>query len=71
MILYTYQPAESVFPVEEAAYNKQEMVSIPGGQLLVERQEDQTYRIVRLFSTDPNLYLNSQYEPGKMYQKNN
>ncbi|WP_096189068.1 YlzJ-like family protein [Evansella halocellulosilytica] len=69
MILYTYQPQESIFPVEADAYTKQEMVSIPGGQLLVERQEDQSYRIVRLFSTDPNLYLNSEYEPGQPFQK--
>ncbi|MDQ0253654.1 hypothetical protein J2S74_001026 [Evansella vedderi] len=72
MILYTYQAQESIFPVDEQEYNKQQLVDIPGGQLLVEREEGEmggvNYRIVRLLSTDPNMYLDQRYTPGQYFQ---
>ncbi|MBU9722685.1 MULTISPECIES: YlzJ-like family protein [Bacillaceae] len=68
MILYTYQAQELIFPVQDTEYEGVEMVDIPGGQLQVQRQgEDNSYRVVRLLSTDPNLYLDERYQPGQPY----
>ncbi|UTR10813.1 YlzJ-like family protein [Evansella sp. LMS18] len=77
MILYTYQSMESIFPVNEDDYNKQQLVDIPGGQLLVEpvpSAENSVagsgsgkFRIVKLLSTDPNMYLETKYQPGEVY----
>lgn len=66
MILYTYQSLNTVFPTEESEFQKSEMVDVPGGQLMVE-QEGKEYRIIRLLSTDPNLFLNPKYAPGEPY----
>lgn len=72
MILYTYQAQESIFPVTEQDYHKQQLVDIPGGQLLLEREEGEmgtiNYRIVRLLSTDPNLFLDQRYTPGQFFE---
>ena len=73
MILYTYQSMESIFPVQDEEYSKQEMVDIPGGQLVLERSPAgegsaaQDFRIVRLLSTDPNMFLDAKYQPGQPY----
>lgn len=72
MILYTYCAQDLIFPTDEKEWNKQQVVSIPGGQLLVEQVEGENqavnhYRIVRLLSTDPNLYLDARYTPGQPY----
>ncbi|SDY69818.1 YlzJ-like protein [Evansella caseinilytica] len=70
MILYTYQSQELVYPADEEDYRKQELVAIPGGQLLVEKVTGTAgpgmqYRIVRLLSTDPYLYLDERFQPGR------
>ncbi|PYZ93087.1 ribonuclease [Salipaludibacillus keqinensis] len=67
MILYTYQQIDSIFPVEESDYQAQQVVDIPGGQLMLEQVSDE-YRIVRLLSTDPNLFLDPRYTPGQPYK---
>ncbi|ADU30697.1 YlzJ-like family protein [Evansella cellulosilytica] len=72
MILYTYQSQEMIFPINEADYTNQTYVDIPGGQLQLEKVEEGqgglgSYRIVRLLSSDPNLYLNPQYAPGQVF----
>ncbi|MCD8511641.1 MAG: YlzJ-like family protein [Bacillus sp. (in: Bacteria)] len=72
MILYTYQSQETMFPVNEQDFTKQQLVDIPGGQLVLEREEGDmggvNYRIVRLLSTDPNLYMDQRYTPGQYFQ---
>ncbi|MDG5789008.1 YlzJ-like family protein [Evansella sp. AB-P1] len=70
MILYTYTAEQSIFPVDDREFLKQKMIDIPGGHLLLEKDEGENndgYRIVRLYSTDPNMYLNQQYTPGQRY----
>lgn len=66
MILYTYLPYEMVFPVDETSYSKEQTIEIDGGLLVVEPISANEYKIVRLISSDPNLYLNEQYSPGQM-----
>lgn len=71
-MLYTYTAHDLIFPTEEKEWNRQKLVSIPGGQLLVERdisenELENSYRIVRLIATEPNLYLDSRYAPGQPF----
>ncbi|MFZ3587862.1 YlzJ-like family protein [Bacillus sp. DJP31] len=64
MILYTMMPAELIYPPDETQFSNQLFVEVCGVSMLVERNEDQGYRIVRLLSSDPQHFLNDEYLPG-------
>lgn len=71
-MLYTYTAHDLIYPTDEKEWNKQRIVPIPGGQLLVEREDtenglENSYRVVRLIATDPNLYLDHRYSPGQAF----
>lgn len=66
MILYTPLPMEMIFQEHDANFPKQETIEIEGGLLLVEPVSDNQYKIVRLISSDPQLYLKQQYAPGEI-----
>ncbi|WP_096435351.1 YlzJ-like family protein [Alteribacter populi] len=71
MILYTYQSQDLIFPTKEEEFSKQQTVSIPGGSLVVEAVNSTgisgtKLRVIRLLTTDPNLYLEDQYQPGSL-----
>ncbi|MGO4887721.1 YlzJ-like family protein [Anaerobacillus sp. MEB173] len=68
MILYTSMPQELIYPQDNQEFNKQMTVDIEGGQLLLEEISPTEYRVVRLMSSDPMLFLNENYSPGKMIQ---
>ncbi|WP_040196567.1 YlzJ-like family protein [Candidatus Soleaferrea massiliensis] len=64
-MLYTVVPIELLsYPAEEA---KTEFKNITGGMLEMCKQDD-GYKVVRLISTDPKMYLDDQYSPGRTYQ---
>ncbi|WP_019242246.1 MULTISPECIES: YlzJ-like family protein [Bacillus] len=64
MILYTIMPQESVFPADENSYNQYESFYYKGVLVTAERTSTSRYRIVQISSTDPNDYLNSEFQPG-------
>lgn len=64
MILYTTMPTEMIFP-NEADYTKQTVIEMNGISMVVEKTENQEYRVIRLLSTDPNQYLNGSFTPGQ------
>lgn len=66
MILYTPIPSEMIFPEDDSHFAKQQTVEIDGGLLVVEPTSTDEYKIVRLISSDPSLYLNQKYYPGQM-----
>lgn len=68
MILYTMLPEEMIFPQQEESYQNQQTIEISGGQLLVEPISANSYKIVRLISSDASLYLNENYSPGKIIE---
>ncbi|WP_280768921.1 YlzJ-like family protein [Salipaludibacillus daqingensis] len=70
MILYTYQNLHHVFPPDQTEFQEPQVVDIPGGQLVVE-QDGKEFRVVRLLSTDPNLFLDPKYAPGQSYNPQN
>lgn len=63
MILYTVVPQENIFSSEHET-NKVMTVAMNNVQLVVQQKDDK-WEIVQLISSDPNDYLNAQYQPGK------
>ncbi|MEH7073572.1 YlzJ-like family protein [Neobacillus drentensis] len=64
MILYTMMPPELIFPFETDSVSQQQMVSFQGIPLLVEMVDGQNAQVIRILSTDPQHYLESQVCPG-------
>ena len=64
MILYTTMPQELIFQTPVSEFGKQEIIQYEGIPLLVERDENQSYRVVQVMSTDPSHYLNNRCVPG-------
>jgi hypothetical protein len=76
MILYTYQSQDLIFPANEEDFAKQQTMPIPGGSVIVEAVNQaggaaSQYKVIRLVSTDPNMYLDSQYQPGSLLSPDN
>jgi hypothetical protein len=57
-------PNELIYPVQEEMFGLQQLVVVNGVSMLVEKNEKEEYRIVRLLSTDPQHYLSEEYMPG-------
>jgi hypothetical protein len=68
MILYTIMPQELVYPTRDEEYQRQKMVKVNGVSMLVQDNGSMGYEIIRLFSTDPQHYLQEQYSPGSRIQ---
>jgi hypothetical protein len=64
MILYTTMPQELVFQTQESEFGKQEIIQYEGIPLLVERDENQSYRVIQVMSTDPKHFLDNRCTPG-------
>ncbi len=66
MMLYTITPIEELFP--EWFGGEQQFIEIDRGPLhmQVEQFNGVQGRIVRLFSTDPQDYLQPAYQPGML-----
>ncbi|MFE8699136.1 YlzJ-like family protein [Cytobacillus sp. FJAT-54145] len=65
MILYTMMPQELIFQSEASEFGKQSTISYNGIPLLVEMVEDQSYRVVRILSSDPSHFLDQRCSPGE------
>ncbi|HET7629113.1 MAG TPA: YlzJ-like family protein [Bacillales bacterium] len=69
MILHTVLPDYVIMPeedeVDESLKNLR-YVEFGGRRLLVEPSSTDGYKIVRLFSTDPQDYLNVRFQPGNI-----
>jgi YlzJ-like protein len=65
MIYYTMMPEELMFPHTEDEYKKQSVIKMNGIQLLVQQSENAQYEIIRVLSSDPQHYLNSELCPGQ------
>lgn len=64
MILYTMMPQELIYPCDESEFGKHSEVVFNGIPLMVEKTEDNQYRVVRVMSTDPAHFLDSRCIPG-------
>lgn len=67
MILYSIVPPEIVFGTEDGMQNRHFYEAEYLGQhVQVEMSAENEYRIIRVFSTQPEVYLNPQLQPGKI-----
>ncbi|RSK27087.1 ribonuclease [Bacillus sp. HMF5848] len=65
MIHYSILPIEQVFPTDDAAYAKQQTITVNGVNMIVSSTETfGEYEIVRIISSNPQDYLNVNYAPG-------
>jgi len=66
MILYTMMPQDLVFPPEEERQQStgQMMMNYKGVPVLAEQVDAMNYQIIRVMSTDPSHYLNTDCAPG-------
>ncbi|UQD51760.1 ribonuclease [Bacillus methanolicus] len=65
MILYTMMPHELIFTSEAQEFGRQRTVIFNGIPLLVELEDDHSFRIIRILSSDPKHYLDSRCKPGE------
>jgi hypothetical protein len=68
MMLYTIIPLEIVFKGTEdgAEIKEREIINYNGVVMEAIRQSDGRYRIERLLSTNPMLYLDARFQPGSI-----
>ncbi|WP_226034891.1 YlzJ-like family protein [Aquibacillus saliphilus] len=66
MILYTPLSESDIYPTEQKDYDKCQTVNYQGRMVQVEKQDDGSFRILQLLSTDPNDYLDNSFTPGEI-----
>jgi YlzJ-like protein len=64
MIHYTPLSEHEIFPTSEEDYGNRQCISYDGKPVYVDKNEDGTYQLVQLLSTDPQDFLNERYLPG-------
>ncbi|KLV28359.1 ribonuclease [Niallia circulans] len=64
MIMYTMMPEELIFPMSQDIYEKHQVIHYNGIPLLVARNESNEYEVIRILSTDPNHFLQTEMQPG-------
>ncbi|HET7616246.1 MAG TPA: YlzJ-like family protein, partial [Bacillales bacterium] len=50
----------------EESVKKQKYMEFGGRHLLIEPVSDESYKVVRLVSSDPQDYLDTRYQPGNI-----
>jgi len=68
LIIYTIVPHELIFDREQDFTSNQENFYYNGILVTAERMTPNRYKIVSIWSTDPNDYLNIEMQPGKMIE---
>ena len=64
MIMYTMMPEELIFPMSQDIYEKQQVINYNGIPLLVSKNEANELEVIRVLSTDPNHFLQTDMQPG-------
>ncbi|AGB19003.1 MULTISPECIES: YlzJ-like family protein [Thermoanaerobacterium] len=62
-MLYTIIPYELIFEHRDNIKDNIIETNIEGKMFLLEKEENR-YKIIRLYSTNPNDYLETKYMPG-------
>ncbi|MBS2969041.1 YlzJ-like family protein [Metabacillus sp. KIGAM252] len=65
MILYTMMPQELIFAENGSEAPSEKMAVVNGVEMIVRPCDDQSYEVVRLLSSNPNHYLQSECMPGQ------
>lgn len=62
-MLYTIIPYELIFEHRDEINSNYLETEVDGKMLLLEKNQS-SYKIIRLYSTNPNDYLENKYMPG-------
>ncbi|QGG48243.1 YlzJ-like family protein [Heliorestis convoluta] len=65
MIIYTPLPAEMVLQGLEPDLPKMSNIIYQGRSVMGYKQEDGHYELARIISTDPQDFLNPDFQPGR------
>lgn len=65
MILYTPMPLEAVMATEQDDLPVYQEIQFGGITFVVEPVSNGRGKIVQIRSTDPNVYLRQEFQPGK------
>nr|WP_246188239.1 YlzJ-like family protein [Metabacillus lacus] len=63
-------PQELIFPVESQAYSEEQIVTCQGISMAVRPCGDGSCEVVRILSSDPLHYLQSEFSPGQKLKMN-
>lgn len=63
-MLYTIIPTNIIFSNEENLNYDYSEKTIDGQLAQVNKNSDGKYSLVRVITTDPNIYLNEKFQPG-------
>lgn len=66
MILYTPLSDSDIFPPSNEEFLNREYITYEGKMMIADRNENGSYQIVQLLSTDPQDYLNMKFSPGSI-----
>ncbi|RKQ37536.1 YlzJ-like family protein [Oceanobacillus halophilus] len=66
MILYTPLSESDIFPHTDNAYENRQCISYDGKLMIADKNNDGTFQLVQLMSTDPQDFLNEKYLPGSI-----
>lgn len=64
MIIYSTLSMEEIFPDPSTETTNRAYLSINGKQVYAEQLADGSYQLLQLLSTDPQDFLNNDYQPG-------
>ncbi|MFD2616833.1 YlzJ-like family protein [Terrilactibacillus laevilacticus] len=63
--MYTIYPEEVIFSDNECEKNNQMTLTVQGVTLVVEVENHNQLKIVRLISSDPQDFLDERFQPGE------
>jgi hypothetical protein len=67
MILYTPMPHSEIYAASNDEFTRFQSVSYRGKACLAEQQQDGSYQLKQLLSTDPQDFLDEQFTPGTIF----
>jgi len=68
MILYTPISESEIFSSSTSEFTKRHCISYEGRLCIAQQQENGSYELVQLLSTDPQDFLDSKFLPGEVVQ---
>ncbi|WP_085992361.1 YlzJ-like family protein [Oceanobacillus senegalensis] len=66
MILYTPLSENDIFPPTEDAFSSRQCISCDGKMMIADRNQDGTYQVVQLLSSNPEDFLDQRFLPGSI-----
>ncbi|MFC3040352.1 YlzJ-like family protein [Virgibacillus xinjiangensis] len=66
MIHYTPLSEYDIYPQQAEQFTNKHLLSIQGRSVYAERQQDGSYQVLQLLSTNPQDYMDETFSPGSI-----